>query len=128
MNVRQYVAHWPDDKKARFFTNLTLARAKKRRKLFEKNDRCFYCARKLTLPIPQQDNQKKTIATLDHVIPLARGGGEHLSNFVLSCRPCNSVRGDMEFYLYHMLVSLGEISRYRAITKNNRKVLKDAKL
>lgn len=32
--------------------------------------------------------------TVDHVIPLARGGWEHESNLVPACRPCNSGKKD----------------------------------
>ena len=125
MNVRHYVADRSDEFKARFFTALTLARARKRKKLFDECDECFYCTRKLTLPVPGQQRQRKDIATLDHVIPMVHGGGEHLSNFVLSCKSCNNMRGDMEFHLYHMLCQLGELSRFRSITKNNRRILKN---
>lgn len=33
-------------------------------------------------------------ATLDHVLPKARGGTDRLSNMVISCGPCNSEKGD----------------------------------
>lgn len=36
----------------------------------------------------------KNSATLDHVIPLARGGSNGTNNLVLSCEPCNREKGD----------------------------------
>ena len=32
--------------------------------------------------------------TVDHVIPTARGGPDHLENLQLLCRSCNSLKGD----------------------------------
>ena len=39
--------------------------------------RCYYCKTKATL-------------TLDHVVPLARGGHHSADNVVFACKPCNS--------------------------------------
>jgi len=33
-------------------------------------------------------------ASLDHVIPLARGGGNELDNLRIACRACNTERAD----------------------------------
>jgi 5-methylcytosine-specific restriction endonuclease McrA len=41
--------------------------------------RCFYCARPLR---PRE-------WTLDHVVPIARGGSDSASNLVACCSPCN---------------------------------------
>jgi 5-methylcytosine-specific restriction protein A len=32
--------------------------------------------------------------TIDHVIPLARGGTDHEDNLQLLCQPCNGEKGD----------------------------------
>lgn len=54
--------------------------------LFERDGTgCFYCRCELT----------EETATLEHVIPLARGGTNHLSNMVLACGPCNREAGHM---------------------------------
>lgn len=34
------------------------------------------------------------MATLDHVIPQAKGGGNHRSNMVMACQECNCLKGD----------------------------------
>lgn len=40
--------------------------------------------------IPNRD-----ILTIDHFIPLARGGTWELSNLRLACQPCNNLKGDI---------------------------------
>ena len=44
---------------------------------------CYHCGKKF----------KKTELTMDHLIPLARGGRSTKNNVVPSCRPCNQTRG-----------------------------------
>jgi 5-methylcytosine-specific restriction endonuclease McrA len=41
-----------------------------------------------------------TQATADHFIPRANGGKNHATNRVLSCRPCNLHKGDLDPRLY----------------------------
>ena len=48
---------------------------------------CYYCRRPLT----------NEMATLDHVIPLSRGGRTNQKNCILSCYPCNKKKGDKFF-------------------------------
>lgn len=45
---------------------------------------CHWCKAALTLDT----------STIDHVIPLSRGGLDHPRNRVLACEPCNRRRGD----------------------------------
>lgn len=45
--------------------------------------RCVYCGSSLGL-----EN-----ATLDHVIPLSRGGTHNPGNLVSACQPCNQMKG-----------------------------------
>jgi 5-methylcytosine-specific restriction endonuclease McrA len=53
-------------------------------KYIEYNGCCAYCGR----PIAYDKVQR------DHVVPLARGGNNFISNIVPACRPCNSMKGD----------------------------------
>lgn len=55
-----------------------------KRKLFERSQRCHWCSKWLTLQT----------ATVDHVIPLSRGGLNNMNNYVLACQPCNHGRGN----------------------------------
>jgi 5-methylcytosine-specific restriction endonuclease McrA len=56
--------------------------------------RCVYCASPLD----------SSVATLDHVHPVARGGAHVPGNLVTACAPCNRLKGDMlphEFFARH---------------------------
>lgn len=37
-------------------------------------------------------------ATLDHVVPLARGGAHDPGNLVVACAPCNRLKSDLQPY------------------------------
>lgn len=52
---------------------------KQRFRLLQKNRRCAMCGTKLTL---------KT-STLDHIVPLACGGANGMTNFQLLCKSCH---------------------------------------
>jgi 5-methylcytosine-specific restriction endonuclease McrA len=43
--------------------------------------RCFYC-------------KKRAVLTMDHVIPLSRGGRHTIGNILPACRSCNSAKQD----------------------------------
>lgn len=47
-------------------------------------DHCHYCGRKFSARLTK---------TLEHVIPLAKGGEHKLSNLTIACRSCNSAKG-----------------------------------
>ena len=47
--------------------------------------RCFYCTNRLNPRVPDD-------LSLDHVVPLARGGTSLLHNVVLACKPCNRAK------------------------------------
>jgi hypothetical protein len=51
--------------------------------MYRKQKRCRWCSCKLTIDT----------ATVDHVVPLARGGLDNANNRVLACEPCNRARG-----------------------------------
>lgn len=54
-----------------------------KRRLFKKSGLCFWCSLALTAET----------ATIDHKIPLARGGSNAQDNTVLACEPCNREKG-----------------------------------
>lgn len=55
-----------------------------KKKLLAKSDKCYWCGCKLTMQT----------ATLDHLVPLSRGGLNNDNNYVLACEPCNKARGN----------------------------------
>lgn len=80
---------------------MPLSRARRiRRKLLQKDPHCHWCRRY----VEEKARYPEMKATLDHVIPLDRGGSNGLDNLVLACKPCNDKRanrmpemGDKEF-------------------------------
>lgn len=56
---------------------------KERTKLLAKDNHCYWCRCELTIDT----------STMDHVIPLYRGGLDNANNRVLACEPCNHKRG-----------------------------------
>lgn len=56
-------------------------------------NRCYYCTRTF-------EGDGRRGRTLDHLIPLSRGGTHEMSNLVLACSKCNGVKGDMTWWEY----------------------------
>jgi 5-methylcytosine-specific restriction endonuclease McrA len=54
--------------------------------------RCAYC----DVGLPRIKTGGKVKASIDHFIPLAKGGPNSRSNRVLSCYPCNLAKGDTD--------------------------------
>ena len=52
--------------------------------MLKKSNKCHWCGVKLTIDT----------STIEHVIPLDRGGLENANNRVLACQPCNENRGN----------------------------------
>lgn len=51
--------------------------------LFSRQSYCAYCHRPFSSELP---------ATIDHVVPLSKGGKHVIENIVLACKPCNSAK------------------------------------
>jgi hypothetical protein len=54
-----------------------------RQRMLRKSNKCHWCKKTLSI----------NTSTIDHVIPLHRGGLDNANNRVLACEPCNSGRG-----------------------------------
>lgn len=74
---------------------------RKRRELLARlyGKRCHWCGHALALPGRRRQISQagppegRRWATLDHVFPAGRGGGNQLENLVLACVECNHSRG-----------------------------------
>ncbi len=64
---------------------MAMKRAMRKLALRDCGQRCVYCASPL-------DTHN---ATLDHVMPLARGGAHDPENIVAACGPCNRLKGEL---------------------------------
>ena len=85
-----------------------LKRAMRRAALRDCGQRCVYCATHLD----------QRTATLDHVVPLARGGAHDPGNLVVACGPCNRLKGDLfpfEFFARHPWAGANFVRYARAV-------------
>jgi 5-methylcytosine-specific restriction endonuclease McrA len=55
---------------------------------------CFYC----------HEDIPRELRSVDHVIPLSRGGTYNWLNLVLCCRPCNFAKGDLKASEFLVLI------------------------
>ena len=55
------------------------------------NGRCAYCGIPIFLPPERGKDDRR--ATLDHVVPLVRGGADSEANTVAACLACNNAKG-----------------------------------
>ncbi len=62
--------------------------------------RCVYCGVLTYLPDKGSSFQFADNASVDHVIPVSRGGAEDPSNFVLACYHCNQEKGSKEIEIF----------------------------
>lgn len=70
--------------------NYTLSELKLIEKVKEENTTCYYCG----------DSLKSKGRTIDHKIPISRGGQTTLDNLVVSCKRCNEEKGMMNYEEY----------------------------
>jgi 5-methylcytosine-specific restriction endonuclease McrA len=68
-------------------------RKKKLTDLFNaQSGECVYCDIKMTLDLGHSHT-----ATIDHIVPLSKGGLRDTFNEVASCHECNTKKGDRPF-------------------------------
>lgn len=57
---------------------------------------CIYCG--------VEESEETGTMSLEHIVPMKRGGRHHISNLVIGCKACNSKKNDktlIEFYRTH---------------------------
>jgi 5-methylcytosine-specific restriction endonuclease McrA len=67
----------------------------------QQKGRCKYCR------VPMTWDYSLTGVTVDHVVPLSRGGRNRRDNIVLACRKCNQAKADIEVATFRALVEAG---------------------
>ena len=55
------------------------------------NGKCAICGRTLQIECAEQDDY----VTVDHIIPLSKGGKNELSNYQATCKCCNQIKADI---------------------------------
>ena len=67
--------------------------------------RCHYCDCKMTLSVPRPgDRPSEFMCTIDHVTPVALGGGDEIENTVAACNLCNNSRGTIRYAAFRWFV------------------------
>ena len=66
-------------------------RMKIRRELFNINPFCYWCGKKMKLGAGF-NGEMNLFATIDHLIPISKGGSDDTSNLVLVHKECNELR------------------------------------
>jgi 5-methylcytosine-specific restriction endonuclease McrA len=66
------------------------------------NGRCAYCGIPMLLPPLRGRKTRDRRATLDHVLPLMRGGADSEANTVAACDACNGAKGNMTALAFRM--------------------------
>lgn len=70
----------------------------RRRHHFGQKGLCYFCKHDLILFEKVTEKVRKkhySYATIDHLIPLARGGKDNFENTAVVCHPCNFLKGNM---------------------------------
>lgn len=94
------------------FTETKIQRRKwtdeeKKSTLHSCNSRCARCGNKLTM---------KTL-TMEHVVPISKGGENELNNLVVLCKSCNSRKADKFCWPGGYYMALDNTTKMRAIIK-----------
>lgn len=76
-------------------TEHKLAEPNIKRQIWERqNEKCAYCG---------QRKQLKRM-TVDHIIPLSKGGTDELDNLQCTCKMCNQLKNDMTPHEFTMFI------------------------
>lgn len=66
--------------------------------------RCYFCGRTLSL---------RTM-TIDHLVPIVRGGSQDIDNMCIACGPCNTAKGKQMIEEYRRACGVGQFPGERA--------------
>lgn len=78
---------------------------KRRKAMIESgNSQCWYCGRTVKLNVGFDYKDIANQSTIDHLIPLTRGGSNEPENLVLACFSCNSKKRNRTVEEYRWLL------------------------
>lgn len=86
------------------------------------NWRCCWCGKKTELGAENKGNS----ATLEHIIPVSKGGTNDFENLALACFKCNHKRGDMSIDDFMNPNTVNELEKARQ-QRNKEKIISRAK-
>lgn len=70
--------------------------SEQRFKLYEKqNGKCYICGRSTKLDSEHKNDDD--FATVDHIIPVSKGGSNRRNNVALCCKLCNNLKGNFRY-------------------------------
>lgn len=72
----------------------TTANGKLRELFYEACGACTYCGRKMEMP-SYLGGRRELTATIDHFIPMSKGGAASGDNCVIACNFCNNLKADL---------------------------------
>ena len=82
---------WLDEPTPRVRQMNSRTRRKRIRQLLKRDGpECAYCGKALLTGLPFSR------PTVDHVVPISRGGKNSLTNLALACKPCNRAKADLD--------------------------------
>lgn len=69
---------------------------KQRRKVIERDGQhCYLCTRLCIVYPENKGKQRPNTLTIDHIIPLSRGGTDSIFNLAVCCATCNGSKDDL---------------------------------
>ena len=67
--------------------------------------KCHYCECRMTLAVPRLgERPSDRMCTIDHVTPVAHGGGDEMANTVAACELCNNKRGTIRYTAFRWFI------------------------
>ena len=71
---------------------------KRKRNLIEsQNYKCDVCGEELICDTEKNSRKNSRLATIEHVVPVCKGGTDSPSNWTITCNSCNNTRGNMDY-------------------------------
>ncbi len=69
----------------------------------DQDHQCLYCQLRIEVRNPVNFG-KPHVATIDHLLPKSRHGGNERSNLAAACMRCNNLRGSIDRFLFKAAV------------------------